>query len=290
MTVPAEDSDDRGRRPRRILLALDAAAEDAAALDMVAALAARLEAELLGLFVEDIDLIRLAALPEASATSMLSARRERLDTATVERVLRTQGAVSRRAVEAAAGRRQVKASFEVRRGRVVAEVLSSAESADLVIVNWASGGYGMRPGRKPARLGAIARAVAETSARPVLLLRRGARPGGPVMVAYDGSAAARTALVTAAEIAGSEAGQLVVALLARSPGDERRLQDEVSRWCAERDQAVVLQPPPGADPEALCAAARRGGAMLLVLGAGGLDEGGGGGGLQKNHLFFFFFL
>ena len=47
----------------RILVALDASASGRAALAGAAALAAELQAELLGLFVEDANLLRLASLP-----------------------------------------------------------------------------------------------------------------------------------------------------------------------------------------------------------------------------------
>ena len=49
--------------PRRILVALDASAHSHAALAAAVALAARLHAEIEGLFVEDINLLRLAELP-----------------------------------------------------------------------------------------------------------------------------------------------------------------------------------------------------------------------------------
>ena len=57
---------------RRILVALDASTHSLAALETAAGLAARLEAELVGLFVEDINLLRAAELPFARETSFYS--------------------------------------------------------------------------------------------------------------------------------------------------------------------------------------------------------------------------
>ncbi len=57
---------------QRILLALDASPQSVAALDTATELAGRLGAELTGLFVEDTDLLRMAALPFAAEIGRLS--------------------------------------------------------------------------------------------------------------------------------------------------------------------------------------------------------------------------
>ena len=56
----------------RILVALDASPRSLAALSTAGALAAELDAELSGLFVEDINLQRLLALPFAREFCLLS--------------------------------------------------------------------------------------------------------------------------------------------------------------------------------------------------------------------------
>ena len=48
---------------RRILVALDGSAHVLAALQAASEMAARMKSELVGLFVEDINLVRLAGLP-----------------------------------------------------------------------------------------------------------------------------------------------------------------------------------------------------------------------------------
>ena len=59
-------SEDTPQKPqmRRILVAVDASPHSLAALDAALRLAADLEAEIIGLFVEDINLLRLAGMPE----------------------------------------------------------------------------------------------------------------------------------------------------------------------------------------------------------------------------------
>ena len=264
---------DRRPRFRRILLALDATSEDEGALDVAARLAARLEAELTSLLVEDIDMVRLAELPGAYAFSTLSARRQSLDAGLVERALKVQLAATRRAVEAAARRRNVSASFAVRRGRLQAEVVSQAATADLVIIGFSSGGFSVHRA-SPERPGRVARAVAAEAAPSVLVLHPGAPAGGPVVVAYDGTAEAQAAVEAALEVAGQE-GSIEVVLM----GDTL---DEVEPWrqrVADQLAAHGIRPlflhMPRAGLGALCLTARQRRASLMVLGAASpLLEGG----------------
>jgi nucleotide-binding universal stress UspA family protein len=52
-------------RIKRIVIAIDASPTSLAALEATAELAARWDAEILGVFVEDTDLLRMATLPFA---------------------------------------------------------------------------------------------------------------------------------------------------------------------------------------------------------------------------------
>jgi hypothetical protein len=64
-------------------------------------LAKKMEAELLGLFIEDVDLLRLAALPLAAEVGHASIQRRALDRARLERTLQAQAASLRQALAAA---------------------------------------------------------------------------------------------------------------------------------------------------------------------------------------------
>lgn len=260
------------RRFRRILLALEATNEDKRALDSAAQLAARLSAELTGLLVEDIDMVRFAELPGSRVYSTLSRRRHDLDATLLERLLRAQEAASRRAVEAAARRRNVSASFQVRRGRLQAALLSEAAEADLVIVGFSSGGYTVHRA-SPARPSAVARAVAATAQPSVLVLRPGAPVGGPVLVAYDGTPGADAAIEAAAEIGGPE-GVIEVVLLADSLDQSEPWRDTVSAALAARGMAPMFLRLPRVGLEVLCLKAHRRRAALMVLGADSALLGG----------------
>lgn len=200
-----------GPAVRRILVALDAAAHDPALLDAAAALAARLEAELIGLFVEDLNLLRSAGLPFVRQVSFLTACAEEFDAPTTERELRVMAERAERRLAAAAHENGVKYSFRVVRGHVAHEVSAAAEEADLVIVEESA-----RPLTRHLRLPAPCRDATLQVSRSVLLYRRGADTEGPISVVYDGSPEADQALAMAGKLTGDGERGLEI-LLVPSP-------------------------------------------------------------------------
>ena len=208
---------------RRILVALDASRHSLAALEAAVELAASLEAELQGLFVEDINLLRLAGLPVAREVLYPFVAATRLDRARMERELRAQATQARRALAAACEQRQIKWSFRVVRGEVAPEVLAAALEADLLSLGKAS-----RPLTGRVRLGSTARAAAAQAPRSVLLLQRGVGIGPPVVVTYDGSSTARQALMMATRLAQKEGCYLTVLILADTPDVARRLHAQAA--------------------------------------------------------------
>ena len=212
---------------RRILVALDASPHSQAALEAAAELAARFGAELQGLFVEDVNLLRLAELPFTREMGLFSPTRRRLDTQGVERQLRAQARRVHRALAVAAERAQVRWSFRVARGTIPTELLAAASEVDLIILGKAGWSLARR-----RRLGSTARTVAFQAPSLTLILEEGARLGRPVLAVYDGSASARRALIAAAVLAKEDEGGLVV-ILADGPDAVRQLQGEAADWLGE---------------------------------------------------------
>jgi len=255
-------SEQEVRLLRRILVALDASHHSLAALEAAAELAASLEAELHGLFVEDINLLRAAGSPVAREVRYPYVTGGRMDRARMERELRAQATQAQRALMATCQRRQIRWSFRVVRGDVTAEVLEAASEADLLTLGRAS-----RPLMQRIRLGSTARAAATRSPRSVLLIQRDVVVRPPVMVVYEDSRAARQALWMAAHLAQKQEKYLGVLILVRPQDDVQRLQNQISNWLRGEGLAVRSQLLPANNVKMLAQTVRaeQGGVLVLSV-------------------------
>jgi hypothetical protein len=111
---------------RRIVAGFDWRPRRNTALDDLARLADEMQADLVGLFVEDIDLLRLAALPFAREVGYPSAVRRELNASRMARAFDVLAGDLRRACESALKDTPVNWSFRVVRGRDAGELLSVA--------------------------------------------------------------------------------------------------------------------------------------------------------------------
>jgi nucleotide-binding universal stress UspA family protein len=208
---------------RRIVVALDASLHSLAALEAASTLAGVLDAELVGVFVEDIDLIHLAGLPFAREFSLWSQLARPLDPLSMERQLRMQAEKVRQALAGVAARRRLRWSFRIVRGHVAAELLTAAAAADLLALGKASGASTRR-----VPLGSTARLVIAQASRSVLLLQQGAAVCPPLHVVYDGSPAGSRALAIAARLVAVTGGALTVIVLADSDEAAQHLEAEAA--------------------------------------------------------------
>ena len=239
---------------RRILVALDASPDSSAALEAAVDLAARMGAELVGLFVEDTALLRLAEIPLCREVPYFSAAGLPLTRGRMEFKLRSQAEQVRKALATAAQRARVAWSFRSVQGKVTSEICAAAADVDLV----ALGIEGWSLSRSQA--GSTALEIA-ASALPVLLWP-GRRPAqeAHLVVYYDGSPAARRGLLAAMALA--RAGMDGVTVLAE-PGNEADsfLEQELERKGVEA-HAIYLA---SAGPQDLLGAlkAEKGGILML---------------------------
>ena len=217
MSLPAPGFD-----IRRIVVAMDASPDAAAALEEAAGLAARLHAELEGVYVQDINLVRLAGLPVGREVHFVTGKGRDFTADTLEDEIRAQEFAARRAVAAAAARARVAYAFRTARGRVDAEVISAAENGDLLIL-----GTGNRSSWRGVRLSRTTRTVAARAARSVLISKPGTRAAGVPLVCYDGSGGSLRALEAGLRIFGLHERRLAVLILADDAADSRTLRRQV---------------------------------------------------------------
>ena len=247
---------------RRILVAIDASPGSWAALDAAAELAAETEAEILGLFVEDINLLRLAESPYAREIVYPTAAGAPLDRARMESQLRAHSARAERAVAAVGRREEIRWSFRSTRGEVAAEIRAAAGEADLVAIGSGAWSLGLQ-----ARVSATALELAR-SVTPVLLLSERGLPGNArVIVHYDGSAGSQRALVAATTLKRSRRNGMTVLLAAPNSEAALRLQGEASACIGDAKIEIRYRRVGLGDRADLLRALREESPALLVQGA-----------------------
>lgn len=240
----------RGSKPepaiQRILVALDASTYSLSALEAAAALAAGQHAELVGLFVEDENLLNLAGLPFAREVRAPSARRKALDSDEMEQGLRLQASQARQTMEAVAGRYGVRWSFHTIRGQVTPTLLAAALKVDLLAMGRVS-----RPFSGRSRLGSTARAALAETKRSLLLMPRGSNLSYPILVTYDGSRAGGQALAAAIRMARAGGNHLTVLLLSDTLKEVEVLREVVVGLVEERGPDTQFDWMPQADVDKL---------------------------------------
>ena len=149
---------------RRVLVALDHSRSARAALEAAAEMAAQGdggEVELVGLYVEDLALLRAAALPVTSLIQRHAGKPRDMAAAEVERAFRIAARAARASLSEISERLRIRTSFQVQRGRLQSEMVAAACRFDLVSVG--------TTGRPGAEAGSIAKAL--IAAGPCSVLR-----------------------------------------------------------------------------------------------------------------------
>ena len=251
---------DTGFAIRRIMVALDSSPHANSALEAAVALAQQLHAELEGIFVQDADLTKLAALPVGREIQFLTGEGRKFTTEELDAQNSEQELCAKRAMAAAAGRARVSHAFRVVRGRVNAEVINAAAGADLLIVGIGSTSPGGR-----TRLGGTARAMAEQAPLSVLISKPGARRIGRPLVIYDGSAGAERALEAAMRIFGTGENGIAVLIDSADGARSRKLRKHVAGKLDSLDipRSIIHDTDP--EPDRLCRLATDSGADMLVI-------------------------
>ncbi len=185
-----------GPTVEHILIALDASSHSMAALEAAAELGRRLRTRLVGLYIEDLQLLRAAELPFVREIGSASGVARSLDRHDLEQEFQVQARRAQQALATAAEGAQLEWEFQVRRGPVVSELLASASAADLITL----GATGWSPGHHQ-QVGTTVQAILSQATSPVLVLRHGLRLGQPILILYDGSTASGASLHLAGRLA-----------------------------------------------------------------------------------------
>ena len=119
---------------RRILVSVDATSQSLTALRVAASLATRLDTEVIGIFVEDINLLRLAELPFIQEVGYFSARSYPMSSQGIERQLRSSNRWLQQVFQMLSSNTNIRWSLRTIRGSIAAELLDSVLDTDLLIL------------------------------------------------------------------------------------------------------------------------------------------------------------
>jgi hypothetical protein len=234
---------------RRIAVALDASEHSLHVLGLAAGIAAALEAELEGVFVEDADLLRLAGLPFMREFRLATLGEEAVDAERLQRELRATARRVRETLEDSARRLGVTCSFRVWRGDLQAEILSAALDAEMFTLS---------------RIGRFAplRRQAGPSHPP--------RPAGELVVdvLFDGGDGATRALAAAAELAAGHKAGLSVILQASTDEEIEKLRGQAVAQLGAKGETTRFMTLPDSHAQALADAVAQTGGDVVVIDVG----------------------
>lgn len=246
-------------RVRRILVALDASGLEPTHLETASLLARRLRATIRGLFVEDINLLRLAALPFSTQIDLQTGGRQPFETRDLERQMQSLAVIAQQRLAEAAKRQSIEWSFDTVRGAVAQEIAAAAENADLVILEGAH--RNMPP---YLRLGRTANAAIRQVSQPTLVLRSGNRIEGPALVVFDGSPTSEKALKMAINLT-IDGDPLTVAIPVRAGSNYEGLKDSAQTIIGNDHVTAQYLPSTAQSFAELCAFVHRRNCGLVVL-------------------------
>lgn len=244
---------------KRVLVALDASAGSEAALRVAASVAAAFRSELAGVFVEDEDLLNLAALPFACEVMVRGGAIRRLDAAALERDMKARAAAARRLLSDVAAQSRLQWSFSIERGSLGEKLGAAAAAADIVCV-----GRDLAPTRW--RVALASRAARSGHAALLYVGQRPSAVGKPIIAVDDGTAAGRRAVQVGGRLATATGADLVVLITAADAMAARSIQDAARARLAEAPR-VEFTPIVGADPDALMESLRVADGQLVIMSA-----------------------
>jgi len=193
-------------RIRRVIVCVGAAGVDNPALQLAAGLALGLRATLAGMYVEDEQLRRVAALPFTREFGFMSACARDFSTADLRRSQQVQAEQLRRLLAALAEPLALAWTLDIIQGESQAAPFAHATDSDLMVMG--------RPQLTPAPGSSAASRARQL--HPAALAHR------PVAVLHDGTPAGRRALQTALSLVRITGSELIVLIAANDAATFRQ--------------------------------------------------------------------
>lgn len=260
VTITMATTDSSGA-PGRVLILLDGSRLSLSALEAAAEIAHTRQAEVLGIFVEEVNLLRSAGYGFAREVGASSGVARPLDSAAIEARMRSLADQARRSLEQVMARRGLVQALTLCRGRVAEEVLNLVRPEDLLVMGRV--GWSGIPG---ARLGSTARILVRQAPGDVLLWADPpTRSQNRVVVLLNHDQGANHRAVRVGAELASRKQQPLTVLVRTETGEDKRVAEDLLSYLQSEGLSARVSLLPMASAGTVARAIRAEGASQLVL-------------------------
>ena len=217
----------------RILVAIDTSTEQLRTLEAAADLAALMQAELHGLFVEHPALRQLEQLSSSRKIDLPQGFGAQIEKGSIQREVEAQTRRFEEILARASEQRHLEWSFRIVRGMLEEQLREAVGEGDLVVAE--SAGRTIRSGM---RMRPTTRRMAELVEHPVLFLQHGPRPTQSIVAVYDGGPESEAVLDAALTFVGGPVSLLTVLLPAESREESDALKEDVDARLSQENTPV----------------------------------------------------
>jgi nucleotide-binding universal stress UspA family protein len=264
MVVTTTATTDKPKAPMpagRVLILLDGSRLSLAALEAAAEIASARNAEVLGIFVEEVNLLRTAGYGFAREVGGSSGLARPLEAAALEARMQALAEQARRSLQQTMAHRGLTQTLKLCRGRVAEEVLNLMQPEDLVVLGRV--GWSGIPG---TRLGSTARVLLRQAPGDVLLWAepRPRRQNRVVVLLNHDQGANHRAVRVGAELA-RRSNQPLSVLIRTNPEDNQSVAEDIQTYLQRENIAARVKRIPVASADAALRALQEEGAIQLVV-------------------------
>jgi len=217
---------------KRILVPVDASPNSLEALEAAAEMGARHGAELIGLFVEESNLLLYTEHGFAREVSLCSCSLRPIQRREMELQLRARAEQIRKALSTAGNKWGLPWRFHVSRGTVRSEIQRAASEVDLTVLGKAGWSQILSN-----RAGSTVQGLISTPGTPTLVLQQGGRIRPTICAVYTGSALSDRTLAATPDLLQLERFRIIVYIPQDAPEGFAALRRKAAALLPARAQA-----------------------------------------------------
>lgn len=246
-----------GRRPR-IVLGLRAGSEFDQSVGAATILATAIEAEILGLFVQEEAMLDFAGLPFAQVSKFATAKTVPLTPRSMAAAMARSAEMCRRALSTHADRARIRWSFNIERGELPLTLRGNVAAGDFLVLSGIGHGFGAAQLIDELRM-------MPSGIRGVVVAARQVSAGhkGPVVAIDDGDASGEFTVSLARQVARTAHAAIELFVVASTDAEAERTIER-ARKMIEPDQSLTIKRFYPGMPDAIVSALIRSGPSFIV--------------------------